>query len=157
MDRVYTAMSRLMGAVVCLVLVGAVLTACDSGNEPRVEIEDLVIGDGATADNRDVVIIDYVGSLTDGTVFDSSEEWGALRFQLETGIIYSLPQGQSGRVIQGLIEGVRGMKVGGVRLLTIPPELAYGMSGYGRRGVADIIPKNATLVFEVELLGVLAS
>ncbi len=139
-------------AVACLLLGGFLLTACDSGSEPEVEIEDLVVGDGATAEGRNIVIIDYIGMLTDGTVFDTSENWGPLRFQLQTGVIYSLPEGQSGRVIQGLIEGVPGMKVGGVRLITIPPEMAYG-----RAGVSGVIPANATLVFEVELLGVLTS
>lgn len=141
-----------VAAAIGLLLAGTLLTACDSGSEPEVEIEDIVVGDGTVAADRDIVIIDYVGMLTDGTVFDTSENWGPLRFQLQTGVIYSLPEGQSGRVIQGLIEGVPGMKVGGVRLLTIPPEMAYG-----RSGVSGVIPPNATLLFEIELLGVLTS
>ena len=135
----------------------ALFAACDSGNEPEVEIEDLVVGDGEMAGDRDVVIVEYVGLLADGTVFDSSEEWGALQFQLQTGIIYGLPDGQSGRVIPGLIQGVDGMKVGGVRVITIPPELAYGRSGYVTGDGVVVIPPNATLLFEVELLGVLAA
>ena len=145
-------MLRFIAVAIGLLFAGAVLAACVSGSEPEVEIEDLVIGDGAVAEDRDIVIIDYVGKLTDGTVFDTSEQWGPLRFQLQTGVIYSLPEGQSGRVIQGLIEGVPGMKIGGVRLITIPPELAYG-----RTGVAGVIPPDATLLFEVELLGLLTS
>lgn len=141
----------------CLMCCAAPLAACDSGNEPEVKIEDLVVGDGEEASDRDVVVVDYVGLLADGTVFDSSEEWGALQFQLQTGIIYGLPEGQSGRVIPGLIEGVDGMKVGGVRVITIPPELAYGRSGYVTGDGVVVIPPSATLLFEVELLGVLAS
>ena len=140
-----------------LTVLVALLAACDSGNEPEVTIEDLVVGDGEMAGDRDVVVIDYVGLLADGTVFDSSEEWGALQFQLQTGIIYGLPEGQSGRVIPGLIAGVDGMKVGGVRVITIPPELAYGRSGYVTSDGVVVIPPDATLVFEVELLGVLAA
>lgn len=135
--------------ILSLICVLFVLPACDSGNEPEVEIEEVVIGKGETADGRDIVTVDYVGMLTDGTVFDTSEKWGPLRFELQTGVIFSLPDGQSGRVIQGLIEGVPGMKVGGVRLITIPPEMAYG-----RSGVSGIIPPNATLIFEIELLAV---
>lgn len=145
-------MPRFLAVALILLIAGTLLAACDSGSEPEVEIEDLVVGDGAVAADRDIVIIDYVGMLTDRSVFDSSEQWGPLRFQLQTGVIYSLPEGQSGRVIQGLIEGVPGMKIGGVRLITIPPELAYG-----RTGVAGVIPPDATLLFEVELLGVLTS
>lgn len=141
----------------CLILAGALITACDSGSEPEVEIEDLVIGDGATASGRDVVIIDYVGLLTDGTVFDNSGKWGALQFQLQSGIIQGRPEDETRRVIPGLIQGVPGMNVGGVRLITIPPELAYGERGYSTSDGVEIIPPNATLIFEVELRGVLLS
>lgn len=143
-------MKRTFAAAIGLLLAALLLAACDTGSEPEVQIEDLVVGDGETATDRDIVIVEYVGTLADGTIFDSSEKWGPLRFQLQTGVIYSLPEGQSGRVIQGLIEGVPGMKIGGVRLITIPPELAYG-----RTGVAGVIPPDETLVFEIELIGVL--
>lgn len=141
-------------AIALAIAAGMVIAGCDSGSEPEVEIEDLVVGEGATPGERDIVIIEYVGMLTDGTVFDSSGSRGALRFQLKTGIIYGLPEGQSGRVIQGLLDGVTGMKVGGVRRITIPPELAYGRSGYRIDPDTYIIPPNATIVFEVELIGV---
>ena len=81
----------------------------------------------------------YVGTLTDGTKFDSSRDRGQ-------GFDFKLGAGQ---VIKGWDQGVAGMKVGGVRKLTIPPEL-----GYGARGYPPVIPPNSTLVFEVELLDV---
>jgi peptidylprolyl isomerase len=101
--------------------------------------EDLKEGTGAEALEGSMVEVHYTGWLTNGTKFDSSlDRKQPFRFQL----------GQ-GRVIKGWDEGVVGMKVGGKRKLTIPPEL-----GYGQRGAGGAIPPNATLVFEVELLGV---
>lgn len=143
-------MHRIFAAAIGLLLAGMLLAACDTGSEPEVQIEDLVVGDGEAATGRDIVIVEYVGMLADGTIFDTSKKWGPLRFQLQTGVIYSLPEGQSGRVIQGLIEGVPGMKIGGVRLITIPPEMAYGS-----KGVLGLIPPNETLLFQIELIGVL--
>ncbi len=100
--------------------------------------EDLVVGDGKMADPGLVVSVHYTGWLTDGTKFDSSLDRGRpYRFQLG-----------AGQVIRGWEEGVRGMRVGGKRKLTIPPDLAYGPGGMGP------IPPNATLVFEVQLVGV---
>ncbi len=142
-------MSRVLRLFIFVSLSASLFMACDSGNEPNVEIEDIVVGDGEEATGRDVVTVEYVGMLEDGDVFDSSEQWGPLRFQLESGMIHGLPEGRSGRVIPGLIQGMRGMKVGGIRRITIPPELAYG-----RNGVPGAIPPNATLVFEVELIAV---
>ncbi|MFZ5558216.1 MAG: FKBP-type peptidyl-prolyl cis-trans isomerase [Pseudomonadota bacterium] len=100
-------------------------------------IEDLAVGAGATAGQH--VTVHYTGWLTNGTQFDSSKDRGDP---------FSFPLGAR-RVIAGWDEGVQGMKVGGKRKLTIPPEL-----GYGPRGAGAVIPPNATLVFEVELLGV---
>ncbi|MGB0684048.1 MAG: FKBP-type peptidyl-prolyl cis-trans isomerase [Magnetovibrionaceae bacterium] len=103
------------------------------------QVEDLVVGQGAEAVRGSTVIVHYTGWLTDGTKFDSS---------LDRGDPFSFPLG-AGRVIPGWDMGVQGMKVGGKRKLTIPPEL-----GYGPRGAGRVIPPNATLIFEVELLDV---
>ena len=103
------------------------------------KIEDLVVGTGAEATSGKTVSVHYTGSLTDGKKFDSSKDRGQ-PFNFSLG---------AGQVIRGWDEGVAGMKVGGKRKLTIPPDL-----GYGSRGAGGAIPPNATLVFEVELLGV---
>ncbi|QSQ12585.1 FKBP-type peptidyl-prolyl cis-trans isomerase [Myxococcus landrumensis] len=103
------------------------------------KIEDSKEGTGDVAKAGQTVSVHYVGTLTDGKKFDSSRDRGQ-PFSFKLG---------AGQVIQGWDQGVAGMKVGGVRKLTIPPEL-----GYGARGAGGVIPPNATLVFEVELLGV---
>ncbi len=103
------------------------------------QIDDTKVGTGDVAVAGKGVTVHYTGWLTDGTKFDSSKDRGT-PFQFQLG---------SGQVIKGWDQGVAGMKVGGVRKLTIPPEL-----GYGARGAGGVIPPNATLVFEVELLGV---
>jgi FKBP-type peptidyl-prolyl cis-trans isomerase len=99
--------------------------------------EDLQEGTGPEAKAGDTVEVHYVGTLTSGKKFDSSRDRGQP---------FTFPLG-AGRVIKGWDEGVAGMKVGGKRKLTIPPELAYGKRGAGRD-----IPPDSTLVFEVELL-----
>ena len=101
-------------------------------------IEDLVVGDGAEATAGQHVTVHYTGWLTDGRKFDSSKDRND-PFAFALGARH---------VIAGWDEGVQGMKIGGSRKLTIPPEL-----GYGARGAGGVIPPNATLVFEVELLG----
>ncbi|MCI0520816.1 MAG: FKBP-type peptidyl-prolyl cis-trans isomerase [Chloroflexi bacterium] len=103
----------------------------------ELKIEDLAVGDGAEAVKGNTVLVHYTGWLTDGTKFDSSLDRGQ-PFQFTLG---------AGRVIQGWDIGVAGMKVGGKRKLTIPPDLGYGASGAG-----GVIPPDATLIFEVELL-----
>jgi len=100
--------------------------------------QDLVLGDGAVAEAGKQVSVHYTGWLTDNTKFDSSVDRGQ-PFE------FILGQGQ---VIRGWDEGVRGMRVHGKRRLTIPSDLGYGPRGQGP------IPPNATLIFEVELLGV---
>jgi len=102
-------------------------------------IEELVMGNGNSAAAGQRVSVHYTGWLTDGKKFDSSKDRGQP-------FMFALGRGE---VIRGWDEGVSGMKVGGKRKLTIPPEL-----GYGARGAGGVIPPNATLVFEVELLAV---
>jgi FKBP-type peptidyl-prolyl cis-trans isomerase FkpA len=101
--------------------------------------EDLTEGTGQEAKAGDTVEVHYTGWLTNGTKFDSS---------LDRRSPFSFKLGAR-RVIAGWDEGVAGMKVGGKRKLTIPPEL-----GYGARGAGGVIPPNAELIFEVELLKV---
>ncbi len=101
-------------------------------------MEDLVLGTGDEAVAGRTVEVNYTGWLLDGKQFDSSKGRGPFSFVLG-----------GGQVIKGWDQGVAGMKVGGQRKLTIPPELGYGMRGY-----PGVIPAQATLVFEVELLGV---
>ncbi len=101
--------------------------------------ETVRAGTGAEAKTGNRVTVHYVGTLTDGKKFDSSRDRGQ-------GFRFTLGKGE---VIKGWDQGVAGMKIGEVRKLTIPPHLAYGA-----RGFPPVIPPNATLVFEVELLEV---
>ncbi len=103
-------------------------------------IADNVVGEGLEAEKYDILTVNYTGKLEDGTVFDSSKNPGRDPFRFTVGL---------GQVIKGWDEGIIGMKVGGTRTLTILPEM-----GYGARGAGDMIPPNATLIFEVELLEV---
>jgi len=105
----------------------------------QLEIQTLREGTGAEARSGNRVSVHYVGTLTDGKKFDSSRDRGK-PFEFELG---------AGQVIKGWDQGVAGMKVGEMRKLTIPGHLAYREKGF-----PGLIPPNATLVFEVELLGV---
>ncbi len=100
---------------------------------------DLKVGDGTVAESGMTASVHYTGWLTDGTKFDSS---------LDRGQPFAFKLG-AGQVIRGWDEGVKGMRVGGKRKLTIPPDLGYGSAGAG-----GLIPPNATLVFDVELVEV---
>jgi FKBP-type peptidyl-prolyl cis-trans isomerase len=104
----------------------------------QVKIEDIQVGDGDEVKDSDVVTVNYVGTLEDGTKFDSSYDRNE-PFDFTVG---------KGEVIQGWDQGLLGMKVGGKRKLTIPPELGYGSEARGN------IPANSTLIFEIELLGI---
>jgi peptidylprolyl isomerase len=100
---------------------------------------DLKVGDGASPRAGQTVTVQYTGTLTNGKKFDSSRDRGT-PFSFKIGV---------GQVIKGWDEGVMGMKIGGHRILKIPADLGYGASGAG-----SAIPPNATLLFDVELLGV---
>ena len=103
-------------------------------------IENIVVGEGSEAQDHSKVVGNYTGSLEDGSIFDSSLNPGRDPFTFTLGV---------GSVIKGWDLGVRGMKVGGKRKLTIPSDLGYGSQGAGK-----VIPPDATLIFEVELLEV---
>ena len=105
----------------------------------ELKIEDTLVGDGAEVKTGDTVRIHYHGTLEDGTVFDSSVDRGE-PFEAQIGV---------GMLIAGWDQGIPGMKVGGKRRLTIPPELGYGNRAIGK------IPANSTLIFDVELLDIL--
>jgi FKBP-type peptidyl-prolyl cis-trans isomerase FkpA len=105
----------------------------------QLKVEDLVVGTGAEAVDGKKVSVQYTGWLTDGTKFDSS-------YDRNQAFTFTLGEG---RVIQGWEQGVKGMKVGGKRRLTVPADL-----GYGSRGAGGAIPPGATLVFDIELQGV---
>ncbi len=117
---------------------GSVADSTDMTNE--LQSTDVVVGTGAEAVSGKKVTVHYVGTLTDGTKFDASKDPGQ-PFSFMLG---------AGQVIKGWDEGVVGMKVGGKRTLVIPGDLAYGAGGTPD----GTIPPNATLKFEIELLGV---
>ena len=103
-------------------------------------MEDLVVGEGAEAQDFNKVVVNYTGKLEDGSVFDSSLKPGSGPLTFTLGV---------GSMIKGWDMSVKGMKVGGKRKLKIPAEL-----GYGAKGAGNVIPPNAALIFDVELLEV---
>ena len=120
------------------------LAGCQKNREVVMEnglvIKDIVVGDGTEAQDYNKVVVNYTGTLEDGSIFDSSLKPGRTPFTFTLG---------AGSVIKGWDLGVKGMKVGGKRKLTIPSDL-----GYGDNGAGNVIPPGATLIFEVELLEV---
>ena len=112
---------------------GSITTTADG-----LQIQDLVVGTGQEVKSGDTVTVNYLGTLTNGTKFDSSYDRNQ-PFTTQIGV---------GQVIKGWDEGIVGMKVGGKRKLTVPPSLGYGSQNLGS------IPPNSTLIFEVELLGI---
>ena len=127
-----------------MLIIASCKTAAPAPDEDVVEqypdelqVEELFVGSGETAVSGSNVIVHYRGTLTSGTVFDSSLTREPLRFQLG-----------SRRVIKGWDQGLLGMKVGGKRRLTIPPRLGYGNKAVG------VIPPGSWLLFELELLAI---
>ena len=108
----------------------------------KLEIQDEVVGTGAEAVSGKTITVNYSGTLTDGTAFDSNVDPKFGHVEPFTFVL------GAGEVIQGWDQGFTGMKVGGKRKLTIPPSLGYGSNDMG------VIPPNSTLIFEVELLKV---
>lgn len=135
--------SSLVAIVVLTVALGVGGSMAENNQEVTtpsgLKYVDQVVGTGEAAVAGKNVSVHYTGWLENGKKFDSS---------VDRGQPFSFPLG-AGRVIKGWDEGVQGMKVGGKRKLTIPSDL-----GYGSRGAGGVIPPNATLVFDVELLGV---
>lgn len=121
--------------VLCLLLLTPLAQAGHDANI-KVDTKDLKVGEGIEASPYSVVDVHYTGKLEDGSVFDSSTGRQPFRFTIG-----------AGQVIPGWDMGIQGMMPGGKRVLTIPPELAYGKAGTG-----DKIPPNATLIFDVELV-----
>lgn len=139
-----------IGALLGLAVVAVVASACSQASPPAdggdevttssgLKYTDLTVGGGAQPRAGQTAVVHYTGWLLDGKKFDSSKDRGEP---------FTFALGQ-GRVIKGWDEGVAGMKVGGKRVLIVPPPL-----GYGAQGAGGVIPPNATLKFEVELLDV---
>ena len=130
--------------IVIIFVIFIISCGSNEGNMQKLEngllIEDIVVGVGNEAKDHNKVVVNYTGTLENGSIFDSSLKPGRDPFTFTLGV---------GSVIKGWDQGVKGMKVGGKRKLVIPPEL-----GYGDKGAGNVIPPNTTLYFEVELLDV---
>jgi FKBP-type peptidyl-prolyl cis-trans isomerase len=113
--------------------------AMPANSSAKLQIVDEKVGTGNAVKSGDTVEINYVGSLLNGTIFDSTAKHGGQPFTTQIGV---------GQVIKGWDEGIIGMKVGGKRKLVIPPSLGYGAQTVGS------IPANSTLIFQVELVGI---
>ena len=133
-------LNKSLGVACTVALLAVFLPSCGSTGPSAsgsLEIVDLTIGTGAVAASGDTLTVNYTGSLTNGTVFDTSVGRAPFSFRLG-----------AGQVIQGWDQGLIGMRVGGKRRLTIPPNLAYGSQGQGS------IPGNATIKLDVDLLSI---
>lgn len=130
--------------IVIIFVIFIISCGSNEGNMQKLEngllIEDIVVGVGNEAKDHNKVVVNYTGTLENGSIFDSSLKPGRDPFTFTLGV---------GSVIKGWDQGVKGMKVGGKRKLVIPPEL-----GYGDKGAGNVIPPNTTLYFEVELIEV---
>ena len=124
---------------VIIVAAGLVWLLQLRGDSGELQIEDIKVGTGQAVERGDIVQVHYTGRLANGKKFDSSHDRDEP---------FVFPVG-AGKVIKGWDEGLIGMKEGGIRKLVIPPDLAYGSKGAGK-----VIPPNATLTFEIELLKV---
>jgi FKBP-type peptidyl-prolyl cis-trans isomerase len=127
-------------AIMALVGCGGDKGTTDTPGPTSLQIEDLVVGTGATVVAGDTITINYVGTFLDGRVFDQSTPGQPVTFPFPIGV---------GRFIQGFDQGLIGMRVGGRRRLTVPSSLAYGS-----QGSPPTIPPNTPLRFEVELVGI---
>jgi peptidylprolyl isomerase len=127
-------------AIMALVGCGGDNGTTDTPGPTSLQIEDLVVGTGATVVAGDTITINYVGTFLDGRVFDQSTPGQPVTFPFPIGV---------GRFIQGFDQGLLGMRVGGRRRLTVPSSLAYGS-----QGAPPTIPPNTPLRFEVELVGI---
>jgi peptidylprolyl isomerase len=134
-----TAILTLLSTVTLSPLLSPAFAEAPAKSNSGLQYTDVKEGKGATPKEGQVVVVHYTGTLPDGTKFDSSRDRGD-PFKFTLG---------AGQVIKGWDEGIATMKVGGQRKLVIPPEL-----GYGAQGAGGVIPPNATLHFDVELIGI---
>jgi len=132
--------AQLLLVLLSISVIGCASKRSSSNMSNGLVIKDLIEGEGKQAQDFNKVVVNYTGKLEDGSIFDSSLNPGREPFSFTLGV---------GSVIKGWDIGVKGMKVGGKRQLTIPSEL-----GYGDKGAGNVIPPGATLIFEVELLEV---
>lgn len=142
-------LKRILTVSTVFLFLSAGMAAADAGHvtktESGLQYEDLVEGEGTLVLADSKVAVHYVGWLEDGTKFDSSLDRGQP-------FIFTLGAGQ---VIKGWEEGMEGMQVGGQRKLVIPPNLGYGAAGFKNQETgAIIIPPNATLIFQIQVIGV---
>ncbi|NNE68922.1 MAG: FKBP-type peptidyl-prolyl cis-trans isomerase [Rhodothermales bacterium] len=131
-----------MRSLLALLFFGLILAGCDSGSgdpEGMLEVTDIAPGDGTLVQLGQTLKVQYTGSLEDGTVFDSTDERGGSWY-------FTMVEGQ---VIEGWLDGMVGMEVGGTRRLVIPPHLAFGRQGRCLSDGSCPVPPNATVIYEI--------